>query len=122
MITVFVPDACQESRDVASLLDWAAERIDDGLASPVDLRMAGVAVRMAFEFHLHELCRLHAPPSGGCWHNFAIRLMKAGHLSMDEYRHGRRIMRLATKAVHGRPWSRERAGRLLELVREFVER
>jgi hypothetical protein len=122
MITLFVPDACHESRDVASLLDWADQRIDDPLSSPVDLRMAGVAARMALEFHLHELCRLHAPPSGNCWHDFAIRLMKAGYMSMAEYRHGRRIMRLAIKAVHGKPWDRERAGRLLELVTEFVER
>ena len=75
---------------------------------------------MALEFHLAELCRLHGPPTGTCWHNCAVRLLKAGLFTMSDYRAVRRIARLAAKAVHGKPFDLERAKALFESVQTFV--
>jgi hypothetical protein len=110
----------EQQRDVAGLLEWASMRLNNSLASAVDVRLAGVAARLAFEFHLAELCRQHGPPKGIRWHSYAIRLLKAGVFTMSDYRAARRISRLACKAVHGKPFDRTRAGMLYAAVSEFV--
>ena len=111
----------EQQRDVAGLLEWAANALDDAEASMVQIRLAGVATRLAFEFHLAELCRQHGPPKGTKWHRYAIRLFKLGVLTMRDYRHARLINRLAAKAVHGKPFCRERAQRLLAAVSSFIQ-
>jgi hypothetical protein len=110
----------EQQCDVAGLLEWAAGRLDDPGASLVQIRLAGAASRMAFEFHLAGLCRVVGPPRGIKWHNYAVRLLKCGEFDMAHYRAARRISRLAIKAVHGMPFDRERALRLLAMVTEFV--
>jgi hypothetical protein len=37
----------EQQRDVAGLLEWAAGRLDDPDANPVQIRLAGVAARLA---------------------------------------------------------------------------
>jgi hypothetical protein len=111
----------EQQRDVAGLLEWSASALDDPEASAVQLRLAGVAMRLAFEYHLAELCRQHGPPKGVKWHSYAIRLYKVGVFTMEDYRHARLINRLAAKAVHGKPFGRERAQRLFAAVSEFVQ-
>ncbi len=122
MICLFCPPEMDRIKQVTDLLTWAAFRIEDELASDIDIRLAGVAARMAFEFHLRDLCRQRELPKGERWHNFAVRLLKAGVFTMAEYRHVRRIARLAAKAVHGKPFDIERARELLAKVVEFVEK
>jgi hypothetical protein len=114
------PDRFAGSADIPALLRWAKLLIDDNGES-VDFRLSGVCSRLAFEFRLHDLCREHRPPKGDKWHSFAIRLMKVGVLTLDQYRHVRRIARLAARAVHGKPFCRHRAKLLLEMVQEFIE-
>lgn len=120
MIRLLHAPAVNRAAEVADLLSWAEVTIDNELASAVELRLAGVATRLAFEFHLHEMCSRIGPPKGGCWHNFAVRLLKAGHFDMGDYRHVRRINRMAARSVHGKPWGRERAAALFQVVQEFV--
>ena len=120
MITLFVPASqAAGAVQVADLLYWAENALHDG-CSDVEARLAGAAARMAFEFHLHDLCRQHGPPKGQRWHSFAVRLYKCGVLSMGQYRDARRIARLGQKAVHGKPFDAERARLLLERVEAFV--
>jgi hypothetical protein len=107
--------------DIPALLQWAETLVESDDAPAVDYRVAGVCLRLAFEFRLHDLCRDHGPPKGEKWHSFAIRLLKVGVFTMDDYRHVRRINRLAARAVHGKPFDRFRAKVLLELVTEFLE-
>ena len=111
-------DRCAESAD---LLAWADGMIQNELATAVEIRLAGVAARMAFEFYLAELCREHGPPKGEKWHHFALRLMKAGIFTMGDYRKARRIARVASKAVHGKPFGVERAEELFEAVSGFIQ-
>jgi len=111
----------EQQRDVAGLLEWSAGRLDDPDANPVQIRLAGVAARLAFEFHLAELCRQHGPPKGIRWHSYAIRLLKAGVFTMGDYKSARRIARLACKAVHGKPFDRTRAKMLFAAVSSFVQ-
>ena len=110
----------EQQRDVAGLLEWAELTLGDELACPVQIRLAGVAARLAFEFHLAEICRRIGPPKGIRWHSYAIRLLKCGVFTMDDYKSARRISRLACKAVHGKPFDRTRAGMLYAAVSEFV--
>jgi hypothetical protein len=110
----------EQQRDVTGLLEWAATALDNPDANAVQIRLAGVAARLAFEFHLAELCRQHGPPKGIRWHSYAIRLLRAGVFTMSDYRAARRISRAAIKAVHGKPFDRERAGMHYAAVTEFV--
>ena len=121
MIALFVPTESARAAEIPSLLKWARMLIDDDDPNATDCRLSGVCSRMALEYHLHELCSRIGPPKGERWHNFAIRLMKAGAFTMDDYRHVRRIMRLAAKSVHGKPFCKFRAKLLLEMVSEIVE-
>ena len=101
--------------EIPKLLEYAAMVIENEL-SAVETRLAGIACRLALEFHLRELCRRHGPSQGERWHNFAVRLLKCRVLTMDDYRRVRRIAQLAADAVHGKRWNRERAKQLFEAV------
>ena len=107
--------------DTAGLLDWASTRLDDPLASAIDIRLAGMATRLAFDLYLGELTMRLAPPRGIKWHAKAVRLLKAGHLDMAKYRRARQIERIASKAVHGGQFDRTRARLLFSMVSGFVE-
>jgi hypothetical protein len=121
MIRLFeAPELCHRGAQIPRLLEWAELTLDDELAGPVEIRLSGVAARLAFEFHLAELCRQHGPPKGIRWHSYAIRLLKCGVFTIDDYKTARRISRLACKAVHGKPFDRTRAGMLYAAVSEFV--
>jgi hypothetical protein len=113
------PELDYRGVQIPSLLNWAAFTLADE-PSPAEIRLAGVAARMAVEFHLAELCRQHGPPKGERWHHYALRLLKVRVFTMGDYRQCRRIARLAAKAVHGKPFEIERARDLFERVSEFV--
>ena len=109
-------------RDIPSLLEWSESTLANPQAGAVEVRLVGMATRLAFEWHLAELTDRLAPPRGIKWHAKAIRLMKAGHIDMATYRRTRQIERLACKAVHGKPFCRTRAAMLLAAVRDFVSK
>jgi hypothetical protein len=110
----------EQQRDVTGLLEWSEATLANPLAGAVELRLVGMATRLAFEWHLAELTDKLPPPRGIKWHAKAIRLMKAGAFDMATYRRTRQIARLAAKAVHGKPFCRTRAKMLLAAVREFI--
>ena len=122
MIALFIPsESASGGGNTQVAAKWAEMANRDDEPNVTDCRLGGRCSRMAMEYHLRELCRRIGPPNGERWHNFAIRLMKAGTLTMDQYRHVRRIMRLAAKSVHGKPFCKFRAKLLLEMVTEIVE-